>query len=308
MTVAILLAAYAAATGVIAPAALRRGWSASAPRFAIGLWLVLSLSWIAAAALALVAVAAPVELTWPRSRAADMTLAAHAAPGPVAASAAGLLLAATVLGRAGGCVACELARARRQRREHAAFLQAAGRPDQALGAVVLDEDAPAAYCLPGGSHRIVITAGTRAALGPAQLQAVLAHERAHLRGRHHLLLATASAVSRAFPFVPLLAQAGAQVAALAEMAADDAASRRHDPGDLAAALVILAIAGTRAPALAAGGPAAAARIQRLLAPPPVPGRPARTTRLAAAVGALALPAAVACFPLLAAACDVASRL
>lgn len=308
MTVAILLAAYAAATGVLAPAALRRGWSADAPRFAIGLWLALSLSWIAAATLAIVAVAAPVQLTWPGSRAADLTLPAHAAPGSVAASAAGLLLAASVLARAGGCVACELARARRQRREHAAFLHAVGRPDQALGAVILDEDAPAAYCLPGRRHRIVITAGARAALGPAQLQAVLAHERAHLRGRHHLLLATASAISRAFPFVPMLAQAGAQVAELAEMAADDAATRRHDPDDLAAALVILATAANRAAALAASGAAAAVRVQRLLAPPPAPGRPARTTRLTAAAAALALPAAVACFPLLAAACDVANRL
>ncbi|HEX5291009.1 MAG TPA: M56 family metallopeptidase [Streptosporangiaceae bacterium] len=308
MTGAILLAAYAGATGAIAPAALRRGWSARAPRFAIALWLVLSLSWVAAAATAIVTVTAPARLSWPGSRAAAMTLPAHAAPGPAAVSAAGLLLAAAVLARACGCVAFELARARRQRRAHAAFLQAEGRPDHALGAVVLDDEAPAAYCLPAGRHRIVITAGTRAALRPAQVQAVLAHERAHLRGRHHLLLATATATSRAFPFVPLLAQAGAQVSALAEMAADDAATRRHDPGDLAAALVILATAGTRAAALAASGPGAAIRIHRLLAPPPAPGRPARTTRLAAAAGTLALPAAVACLPLLAAACDVSSRL
>jgi Zn-dependent protease with chaperone function len=304
VSVAVLLAAYAVAAGMIAPAALRRGWSARAPQLAIGLWLVLSLSWVTAVALAVLAVAVPVQLTWLGSGAAGAALVAR----PAVVSAAGLLLAVAVLARAGGCVACELICARRQRREHAAFLRAAGQPDPALGALVLDEDAPAAYCLPGGRHRIVVTAGTRAALGPAQLQAVLSHERAHLRGRHHLLLGMASGISRAFPFVPLLAQAGAQVAVLAEMAADDAAACRHNPADLAAALVILSTARTRAAGLTAGGPAATARIQRLLAPLPRPGRLARATRLAVGAGALALPAVIACLPLLAAACDVASRL
>src|SRR5581483_3535026 len=99
-----------------------------------------------------------------------------------------------------------------------------------------------------------------------QLQAVLAHERAHLRCRHHLMLAAAAALARAFPRVPLFAQAGPELGVLAEMAAD-AAARRHGPDHLAKALVILARAGTRPAALAAGGPAAIARIQRLLAPP-----------------------------------------
>ena len=164
-----------------------------------------------------------------------------------------------------------------------------------------------AYCLPIGRHRIVVSTAALAALGPGQLQAVLAHERAHLRSRHHVALATASALGCAFPRVPLFAQAGEQLAVLAEMAADDAAARRHDPGELAEALVVLARAGARARALTAGGPAAMARIQRLLAPPPRPGRPARIARLAAGAAALMLPAAIACLPLIAVACDVARR-
>jgi hypothetical protein len=66
-----------------------------------------------------------------------------------------------------------------------------------------------------------------------------AHERAHLRGHHHLMLAVAAALARAFPAVPLLARAAAELAVLAEMTV--------------------------------GGPAAIARIQRLLAPPAPPG-------------------------------------
>ena len=153
----------------------------------------------------------------------------------------------------------------------------------------------------------MVSTAALAALGPGQLQAVLAHERAHLRGRHHMALATASALGHAFPRVRLLAQAGAQLAVLAEMAADDAAARRHDPGELAAALVILARTGARTAALTAGGPATIARIQRLLAPPPSPRRPARTARLAAGAVLLMLPVTIACLPLIAVACDVAGR-
>jgi hypothetical protein len=62
------------------------------------------------------------------------------------------------------------------------------------------------------------------------------------------MLAVAAALARAFPAVPLLARAAAELAVLAEMTADDAAARRHDPADHAAALVALASAGiTTAP-------------------------------------------------------------
>jgi len=309
VTGAVTLGAYAVAAGLLGPAALRRGWAVRAPRLAMVLWLALPVSWVVAVALAVLAAAAPLPLSWPGSRPGGRPalLAAHAMPGGAAVAAAGLVLAAVVGLRAGACVASGLARGRRERREHAAFLTAAGRPDRALGAVILDEDAPAAYCLPCGRHRIVVSTGALTALGPAQLAAVLAHEHAHLRGRHHVTLTVAAALSRAFPRVPLLAQAGAEVAVLAEMAADDAAARRHDPGDLAAALVILARNGARARALTASGPAAVTRIQRLLAPLPRPGIPARAARLAAAAAAIALPVAIACIPLVIAACDVTSQ-
>jgi hypothetical protein len=113
-----------------------------------------------------------------------------------------------------------------------------------------------------------------------------------------------AALARAFPWLPLFAEAGTQLPALAEMAADDVAARRHAPGDLAAALVILAHAGTQSAALTAGGPAAIIRIQRLLAPPSRPGLPVRAARLATGAAALTFPIAIACIPLLIAACSV----
>jgi len=305
VTAALVFAGYAAAAGFLAPAALRQRWVARSPRLAMSLWLALSASCIAAATLAVLAAAVPLLLSWPGHgpRGGNGSPPGPPVPGGTAVAAAGLLLAAAVVLRTSACLIGELARDRRRQREHAAFVVAQGRLDHALGAVILDHDAPLAYSLPCGRHSIVVSGGTIAALEPGQLQAVLDHERAHLRGRHHLVLAIACALARAFPRVPLLARAGPELAVLAEMAADDSAARRHGRGTLAEALVILARAGVRAGALNAGGTAAAARIHRLLAPQ---SRSARTAGLAAAVG-LIPPAAIACIPLLIAACAIASR-
>ena len=305
MIAAALLAAYAAAAGLLAPAALRGRWATRSPRLAMSLWLVLLGSWVAAVAVAVLTATAPLRLTWlgPQSGGGHASLAGPVPGGPVV-TIAGLLLAAAVVLRVAWCLAGELARGRRDQREHAIVVAAAGRPDPELGVIVLDHEAPAAYCMPCGRYRVVISAGALAVLGTEQLRAVLAHERAHLRCRHHLMLAVAAALARAFPRIPLFAQAGPELGVLGEMAADDAAARRHGRDHLAKALVILARAGARPAALAAGGPAAVARIQRLLAPPQQ--RQVRHARLAAAAGLL-LPAVIASLPLIIAACDATAH-
>src|SRR5262249_41946500 len=174
-------------------------------------------------------------LTWPGSpRGGQVLLAGPAVPGGRAIAIAGLLVAAAVVLRAAGCVACEFRRGRRDRREHAALVAATRRPGDAPADAIVDHDPPAVYCLPRGRHQIVISAGALAALTPQQLRAVLAHERTHLRRHHHLVLALATSLARAFPRVPLLSQAQPQLAVLAEMAADDPAIRRHRRHYLAA--------------------------------------------------------------------------
>ena len=308
MTGAVVLAAYVLAAGFGATIGLSRGWARRSPRMAMILWLALAASWLTAVALAGLAITVPLALTWQPGGA---QAASHlpGLPGSVAAAAVGLLAAAVIV-RAAWHIACGLILVRREHRALSAFLSAAGRPDTALGAVVLDGDAPAAYCLPRGRHRVAVSAGTVSRLGSGPLQAVLAHERAHLRGHHHLLLVLASALARAFPAVPLFARGAGELAVLAEMAADDAAARHHDAADLAAALVILASGAALAPggtALTAGGTAAVARMRRLLAPPPRARLLARTVRLAAGLAALAIPAAVIGLPLVMAACDAMAR-
>jgi Zn-dependent protease with chaperone function len=306
VTSGVLLAAYAVTAGFGAPAALCRIWARRSPRIAIGLWLTLAASWVAAVPLAALTLLTPASLTWQASGGR-----AAANPGGIAdwtpAAVAAIMLAVAIVLRASWHVVTGLASDRREHRAHAAFLAAVGRPDQALNAVILDTDAPAASCLPRGRHRVVVSASAVSRLSPGQLQAVLAHERAHLRGHHHLMLAVAAALARAFPAIPLLSRAAAELAALAEMTADDAATRRHHAADLAAALVTLAGAGSRATALTAGGPEAIARVQRLLAPRTQPPLLVRTARLAAAAAAVGIPAVIACLPLVIAACGVIAR-
>jgi hypothetical protein len=69
-----------------------------------------------------------------------------------------------------------------------------------------------------------------------------------------------------FPFAPLLREADAQVARLAELHADDTAARACDSGPLASALVILATGGAAAPAMAAAATDVVTRVTRLLRP------------------------------------------
>jgi hypothetical protein len=297
------VAGYAAAAGLGAPAVLGRRWSRRSPRVAMCLWLAVAVSWVATVALAGLVLATP---AWPASQRRP-GMGHGPLPGGTTAAAAGLLAVAVV---AWACwhVARGLGRLRREHRRHAAFLLAAGRPDHALGAVIVDDDMPAAYCLPYGRPRVVVSSAAVAVLRSSQLQSVLAHERAHLRGRHHLAVAVAAGLARAFPVVPLLRRAGDEVAVLAEMAADDDAARRYDRGDLAAALVVLGTASVRAAALTAGGPAAVARVQRLLAPARPPRRFARIGGLAVGSATLAGAAVIACLPVLVMACDAAGML
>jgi Zn-dependent protease with chaperone function len=134
--------------------------------------------------------------------------------------------------------------------------------------VVLDVPQPLAYCLVGRPATIVVTSGAVDLLDPPQLAAVLAHERAHLAGRHHLLIAVTRGLAAVFPAVPLFARGTENVSRLAEMCADDVAARRSSRGTLITALLAMATgAATPAHALGASVCAVTARLQRLTEDP-----------------------------------------
>jgi Zn-dependent protease with chaperone function len=191
--------------------------------------------------------------------------------------------------------------ARRRQRELLALL-AHGDP-KVPGALVVDYPAAAAYCLPGIRSQIVVSVGTLDLLAPAELAAVLAHERAHLRARHDLVLIPFTSLRRAFPRSRVISQSYRTVALLVEMMADDRALRVRGlvARELAMALLRFGTSGAdAAPAgalAAASGPAGlvstegelTARVDRILARPRPLSLPAQAMVLLAATGLVAAP-------------------
>jgi Zn-dependent protease with chaperone function len=119
---------------------------------------------------------------------------------------------------------------RRARRRHLRAVHLVGRWDDGLGAVVVDADTVTAYCVPGLLRStVVVTRGALERADEAEVAAVLAHEKAHARGRHDLLVTAFLAWQRAFPFLGSTRVALAGVSTATEMLADEAAARRAGP-------------------------------------------------------------------------------
>jgi Zn-dependent protease with chaperone function len=123
--------------------------------------------------------------------------------------------------------------------------------------------------MPGRPAAIVLTSGALALLDPAQLAAVILHEKAHLAGAHHQLVALTRGLAAAFPCVPLFTRGTGEVTRLTEMRADDQAARASGRPALITALLAMGT-GAAIPPLAMGANAGfvAERVQRLLEPRP----------------------------------------
>lgn len=174
--------------------------------------------------------------------------------------------------------------ARRRRHRDLVDLLASKAPadlaGQLAGLRVLAEAQPLAYCLPGlWQPRVVLSVGTLAVLSPPEVAAVLAHEKAHLRARHDLVLATFDAVHQAFPHAIRSDLPAEQARLLVEMLADDAAVRMVGREPLARALVALADSAVPEEALGASRGSTCLRLERLAEP--------GSARLAAAIYGLA---------------------
>ena len=134
-------------------------------------------------------------------------------------------------------VAASAAALHARRRQRALLTLLAHGDPKVPGALVVDYPTAAAYCLPGLRSQIVVSVGTLELLGRGELAAVLAHERAHLRERHDLVLLPFTALRRAFPKSATCSDAHRAVALLIEMLADDHALRASLPRELVSALV-----------------------------------------------------------------------
>ena len=285
MKPALLVLGYALVVAWCLPALLTRLTAAGlSARLGLAAWLAAMVSVLASLLAAIQYLFTAAVAGWPQlAEAVCRSVAGGACTTVVYRSAAfelGLGLAAVTAALALAVLAWRygrsVQRAQRRTRAHAEAARITGRRLPGAGAaVVLNAAQPAAYCVPGRPAAIVLTSAALAVLDPGQLNAVLAHERAHLAGRHHLLIALTRALAATFPGVPLFTRAPAEVARLAEMCADDAAARRSSRPALIAALLAMGT-GTALPAaaLAATTCAVSARVQRLLEPAP-PARHAR---------------------------------
>lgn len=300
MIAAIGLLGYAALLLTAAPVLARAGWPERAPRLAIAVWLTLAWSAIASvmlAGLALLVSAPRVSdgLGWLLAMCGWELQARYAHPGGHWLEIGGAAVAALLAARLAGCAVATVTATARAGRNHRLRLLLAGRPDRRLGALVVEHGEAAAYCMSGARQPVVLTTAALRLLDDAQLAAVLAHERAHQAGRHHLLVTLADVPAAAFPWLSAFARGRDEVARLAELAADDAAAARSPR--LAVAEALLALGTAPAPAktqaagwaLGAGGSTAAARIRRLIAAPNPIGRAARTAGTLAVVALVALP-------------------
>ena len=152
-----------------------------------------------------------------------------------------VLVSALVLGRllyAGHDVGTRL---RRVRSDHRQLVDIVAQHDERMR--ILQHPTPTAYCIPGRQSRVVLSQGVLDALPADQLDAVIAHEEAHLRGRHDLLLEFFAVVTRAVPGPLRSPGRSAEVRLLVEALADRAAVRRS--GEVATARALVTLAGSR---------------------------------------------------------------
>lgn len=164
------------------------------------------------------------------------------------------------------------------------------------GLVVVDDDAPDAYALPGLNGRVVVSTGMLRALPGPERRVLLAHEAAHLRHRHYLYVQVAELSAAANPLLRPLARS---VGSAVERWADEAsATAVGDRAVVARAVARASLATQRAGsakrvdgqarlALRMGEAIALARTRAMLSPAPRPRR-----ALTLAVAALVLLGAV----------------
>lgn len=281
MSIASCLLLYSITVAVLGPPLLARlTRSGAAPRLGVAAWLAaigsVVASWLAAVAF----LAGEVVRDWNHPGNGVLTSCFAALRGvatgrdgvlPQVGLVAFVTLAGTAMARLAWHLGRSLHRARTTTHHHARMARLVGRRVAGLDAVVLDAPERVAYCVAGRPHTIVVTSAALAALDRCHLDAVLAHERAHLAGRHHVLLALTRALATILPTVALFTAGAVEVARLLEMCADDAAARDHGSDTLLGALLSLCDAGPIPfGALGATGVGVLARVERL-ATPPEPG-------------------------------------
>src|SRR6516162_8682593 len=267
------------------------------PTATVSCWVLLPLAVLGHAALAVLAVAEFATMGWPLPTWFDtgaVTLVQ-------ATTAAGLAATTLVAVRAAASTWALQALMRAARHpvpplilSEAATLGCAARLD-----VVAGEEA---FAVTHGLFRprILVSTGLTTALTPAEIGAVLAHEREHLRRRHPLRMLAARLAAAWACYLPAGRWLASRAALRYELTADRAAAGRAGRSVLAGALLKLASM-PACPAAAAASPAGdgpqslEARVAQLESGRPPRRRPA-VSRMLASAGTLSLlvPASMCC--------------
>lgn len=293
MLVLLLLLVYTVAVVCFGPRlAAGRPWTAAAPR--LGLLLCQAVPAAVISGVLLMAAMTAVSVQHLRADIGHLLHACAVAvwdgarhPGVPVTTALGAV-AVVLLTHLARTAASSAATARRTRRQHRAGLELIGEGCGPQGYTRVPSEHRFAYCLPGGGGRIVVSSAAERELDDTQLSAVLAHERAHLRGRHHVLVQVSSVLAKALPLPSLLAL-HAEVSQLVEMAADDRACRDSDRDALLTALLSLGAPRMALPGLGVNGAATVARALRLVEPCPRQPLTQRVGVCAAAAGLVLMP-------------------
>lgn len=213
----------------------RAEWTTRSPRAALVIWQAIALGGALAMFGALLGLA-----LWPSTTLGELFAATWQGPLPAhwsllsaLAFSAALLFAALLLANLIHA-AWLTERRRRQHRVRVDLLAAPLAEHQNVR--LLNHPAPLAFCLPGMRNLTVLSSGLVELFDENEFQAVLEHERAHLRGQHHLMLLAFRAWHDALPWFPIASRAEGAVATLIELIADDDAARRVERAWLASAL------------------------------------------------------------------------
>jgi Zn-dependent protease with chaperone function len=284
MTAALALLAGALAVGWLVPGAVRRAdLRCRDPLLLIVVWLVSIVGVLLSAAAGVVLL-----LTPSHGPSTTLLAAIHRCWSAIQLGVALLLAFAA---RLVVVFAHSVRRRAHKRREHLAVLRLAARSEsRSPGTLWLAHDRPLAFSMAGRPGVVVATEGLVRHLDNTAVEAVLAHERAHLRGRHHLLIAVADALRTAVPFLPLFRQAPPAISELIELSADVAAVRDCGRAAVRSALLMVSSHGAPSTSLAMAQHAVDMRMARLLTGPPPPGKLRRTISCAmAGMTAVALP-------------------
>jgi Zn-dependent protease with chaperone function len=166
---------------------------------------------------------------------------------------------------------------RQQQRQHKQLesaLRLGARTTRLAGHVVtvIPHTEPTAFALSDRRWGIVVSTELMRLLNADEMAAVIAHEAAHVRQRHHLIIGLLHGILAPFRWIPLVASINAAIPHYLEMAADNAARQRSGTDAVASALLKIGEKGGPAAEQRVGGAVAlhAAgidRIRHLIAPP-----------------------------------------